>query len=72
MLLLVLAHRPSRSHAASDDMESQSKQWLSRDELMAALWQGRIGELKWAQTVSMALLYNGPESSVVSKLLHPE
>lgn len=43
--------------AASDDMEVQTLVLVEEEELYAAVMGGRFKESKWAQTVSMSLLW---------------
>lgn len=43
--------------AASDDMEVQKRVLVEEEELYAAVMDGKFKESKWAQTVSMSLLW---------------
>jgi ADP-ribose pyrophosphatase YjhB (NUDIX family) len=48
------------------DHEVQTAVWLSRAGLLKALVSGRIGEVKWAATVALALLSTGVEHAPTS------
>lgn len=41
---------------SSDDLEPQQQVWLDRRQLLSALKQEMLGEVKWASTVALALL----------------
>jgi hypothetical protein len=48
--------KPSPHSAASDDLESQRRVYLSDTELRARLLDGSFQEIKWTATVALALL----------------
>jgi len=59
---------PSKFKKFSDDYEKQEHRKLTREQLLAVLLSGEVGEAQWLATIALALLHEEHATTILPKV----